>query len=145
MKAILHKAESAEGGARRGRGSRANEQLIERVFELDRRIRFCGVVNQHGKLEAGGMRPGVKAMEPHDQTAGIVLQTAVGSKAFQASESHIGRARYGIIRRDRLVQIVFALPKDRELQIATTASFPINKVELMENVVKKFVSPFYYQ
>lgn len=38
--------------------------LVRRVLELDRRVRFAGIINEEGELVRGGMRNGVQSLEP---------------------------------------------------------------------------------
>jgi hypothetical protein len=125
-----------------GRASSGSEDdlLVSEIFGLDRRIRFCAVVDSHAQVVAGGIRPGVQPLVPKEAYADIAFRTFLGSKAIQASEDYLGTARFGIIRRDKILQMVFVLPNDRELQIGTEVGFPLDRVNLIEGVIKKLTS-----
>jgi len=39
------------------------EDVCKKVMAFDRQIRFVGVINERGKLLAGGLREGLKSLE----------------------------------------------------------------------------------
>lgn len=40
------------------------EDSIQKIFALDRRVRFVGIIDEQGELIKGGMRKGLSALEP---------------------------------------------------------------------------------
>jgi hypothetical protein len=38
--------------------------LVQKILELDHRVRFVGIINEEGQLIKGGMRQGMNALEP---------------------------------------------------------------------------------
>jgi hypothetical protein len=96
----------------------------QEVFATEKRIQFCAVVDSNGRLEAGGMRPGMKPLEPEAETERIVTRTFLD----QATDPYLGRARWAIVRRERLVQVTFPLSGDRQLQLAASADYTVSKV-----------------
>lgn len=118
--------------------------LVQRVFDFDRRIDFCGVVDSNGNLRAGGMRPGTKAREPSDQTSTIVLRTSLGGKTLEASDAHLSKTKFGIVCREELTQVIFSLPEHEQLQIAASARFPLGRSKGIELILKRLISVKYY-
>ena len=46
------------------RAKTMEQDLVQRVFQLDARIRFAGVIDNEGNLVSGGMRPETAPLEP---------------------------------------------------------------------------------
>ncbi len=103
------------------------DSVVKKIFATDRRIQFCALVDANGKLEAGGMRPGLKSLEPAVETARIVTRMFLNQAMNQATDPYLGRVMWSIIRREKLVQITFPLPGQRQLQITATVDYPISK------------------
>jgi hypothetical protein len=120
------------------------EELVQKVFGLDKRIKFCAIVDPDGKVKIGGMRAGTKALEPSDQTSLIVLRMAIGGKAIEASNVQLSKAKFGIVCRERVIQLVFSLPQREQLQVAADASFPIERVKAIEQTLIRLISRRYY-
>jgi hypothetical protein len=40
------------------------EDFVQKIFALDRRVRFVGIIDDQGELIKGGMRKGLTALEP---------------------------------------------------------------------------------
>jgi hypothetical protein len=120
------------------------EALVQKVLDLDAKIKFCAVVDENGKLKAGGMRSGVKSREPLDKTSLIVLRTAIGAKAIEASDNYLSKTKFGIVCREDVTQIVFSLPEHQQLQVAADTSFPLEHSKDIEQILKKSISRRYY-
>ena len=111
--------------------------VVKRIFATDKRIRFCAVVDANGRIEAGGMRPGFKSLEPDEETERIVTRMFLNQAMNQATNPYLGRAIWSIVRRERLVQITFPLAEERQLQITATLEYPISKVNKLGQFVER--------
>ncbi|HUK75539.1 MAG TPA: hypothetical protein VLU99_07080 [Nitrososphaerales archaeon] len=104
------------------------EAVVKKIFSTDKRIKFCAVVDSEGKIEAGGMRPGFRFLEPEAETARIVTRMFLNQAMNQASDQYFGRVNWAIIHREKLVQITFPLPGRKQLQVTTALGYPVSKV-----------------
>jgi hypothetical protein len=111
--------------------------VVKNIFATDRRIQFCAVVDANGTIEAGGMRPGVRPLEPPAETAKIVTRMFLNQAMNQATDPYLGRASWAIVRREKLVQVTFPLPEQKQLQITATLDYPISKVAKLAQYVNK--------
>ena len=105
----------------------AADSVVKKILATDRRIQFCAIVNSGGKLEAGGMRHGVRSLEPAAETARIVTRMFLNQGLAQVNDPSLGRTRWIMIQRDKVIQITFPLPEGRQLQIAASIGYPISK------------------
>jgi hypothetical protein len=111
------------------------ERMVKKIFASDKRIQFCAVVNEKGKVETGGMRPGIQSLEPSVETAMIVTRMFLNQGINQTNDRYLGRTLWAIIRREKLVQMTFPLPQQKQMQITATLDYPISKV----NALRKYV------
>jgi len=111
--------------------------LSERVFKLDRRIRFCGTLDERGKVISGGMRPGVKSLEPNDEAERVDLQMVLTRSMSESAQPYLGKANYVIIHRENLM--LAAMPrKDRKtVLVSAEPGFPLTKMKALLRVVDK--------
>jgi len=113
------------------------ESVVKKIFATDKRIKFCALVDSDGKIEAGGMRRGVRFLEPEAETARIVTRMFLNQAMNEASDPYFGRVNWAIIHREKLVQITFPLPGQKQLQITTALGYPISKVAKLGRYVKE--------
>ncbi len=111
--------------------------VVRGIFATDKRINFCAVVDPSGRIEAGGMRPGLKSLEPAAETERIVTRMFLNQAMNQATDQYLGRAIWSIVRREELVQITFPFADGKQLQITASLTYPISKVNKLAKVVDK--------
>ena len=120
--------------------SKLAASVVKKIFATDKRIGFCALVDANGRLEAGGMRPGVRSLEPKEETAKIVTRMFLTQSMNQAADPFLGRANWVIVRRESLVQITFPLPAGEQLQITATLEYPISKVANLAQFVNQLAT-----
>jgi len=116
------------------------DSVVKKIFATDQRIKFCAVVDSDGKIEAGGMRKGVRFLEPEAETARIVTRMFLNQAMNQASDPYFGRVDWAIVHREKLVQITFPLPGQRQLQITTALGYPISKMAKLGKFVSQLTA-----
>jgi hypothetical protein len=106
--------------------------LLEKVFGLDKRIRYCAVLDEMGRTVTGGMRPGLESLEPEDEAQKVDLQVAVIRGMTEMGRGYLGGTNYVIIHREKLMLV--AIPINRKtVLISAQPDFPIERVkELIE-------------
>lgn len=113
------------------------DSVVKKIFSTDKRIKFCAVVDSEGKIEAGGMRPGARFLEPETETARIVTRMFLNQAMNQASDPYFGRVNWAIIHREKLVQITFPLPGQKQMQIMAALGYPVSKVAKLGKYVNQ--------
>ena len=113
------------------------ENLVETIFATDRRIRFCAVVDSSGNLEAGGMRPGFKFLEPKSETQKIVMRMFLNMAIDKATDPYLGSVSWAMVRRKKLLHITFPLAEGRQVQITATIAFPLSNMTKLGKLVAK--------
>ncbi|MEM2856931.1 MAG: DUF6659 family protein [Candidatus Nitrosocaldaceae archaeon] len=112
------------------------EELCKRIFDLNDKIRFTGVLNENGKLIAGGMRGGVKPLEDEIHEKRWFHQTAIRREMTSMFEKIYGKVRYILADREKIKQLTFYMD-GKILLISLEPDLPSTKVvEIAENIYK---------
>jgi len=78
------------------------DKLCSKIFEVDRNIRFAGVIDKMGRLLAGGMRPGIEPMEPRMDSQKLYLDFAFRTAMRHDFDSTFGRVIYTLSEREKI-------------------------------------------
>ena len=109
--------------------------LSAKIFDFDRGIRYCGILDEMGRTASGGMRPGLKSLEPEDAAEKVDIQMAVTRGMTEAASKYLGRANYIIIHRERLMLIALPRKDKRTVLISAEPDFPLEKLRDLIKVV----------
>lgn len=111
------------------------ESVVKKIFATDRRIQFCALVDSEGKIEAGGIRRGVRFLEPAAETERIVIRMFLNQAMNQVSDPYFGRVNWAVVNREKLLQITFPAPGKKQVQITATRGYPMSKVAKLSKYV----------
>lgn len=78
------------------------EKLCDRIFAADRNIRFAGAIDKMGTLVAGGMRKGIKPLEPREDRRRLYLEFALRSAMRSEFDEEYGRTIYAMSEREKV-------------------------------------------
>jgi hypothetical protein len=84
------------------------DKLCDRIFAADRGIRFAGVIDKMGTLVAGGMRKGVKPLEPREDRRKLYIEYALRSAMRSDFDQEYGRVVYTMSEREKIKIASFA-------------------------------------
>ena len=82
--------------------SRDFDKLCDRIFALDKTVRFAGVIDKMGNLVAGGMRKGVEPLEPKEDRRKLYLEFALRNAMRQDFDPEYGRVIYTLSEREKI-------------------------------------------
>lgn len=83
------------------------EKLCNRIFAADRNIRFVGAIDKMGTLVAGGMRKGIKPLEPREDRRRLYLEFALRSAMRSEFDEMYGRTIYAMSEREKVKILSF--------------------------------------
>jgi hypothetical protein len=76
--------------------------LCNRIFAADRNIRCVGAIDKMGTLVAGGMRKGIKPLEPREDRRRLYLEFALRSAMRSEFDEKYGRTIYAMSEREKV-------------------------------------------
>ncbi|WP_245871658.1 DUF6659 family protein [Candidatus Nitrosotenuis aquarius] len=114
--------------------------LCESVKKLDSSIRFVGLINAKGHLEAGGMTEGKNTLEDTKKDEMLYMELALRVRMRQEFDQELGPVRFAMSYRDKV--IVMSFPINKEILLVSAekdlnfAKFPFETLKLIEQYRK---------
>ena len=101
------------------------EQKCDKLLELDE-IRFAGLINNMGKLEAGGFKKGVTPLEDDAERQKMYMELALRVSMRMEFDYYLGPVKYSASRREKAVMISFPFNK-KVLLVSAEPNVDIDK------------------
>ena len=87
-------------------------KICDSVFAIDSKIRFAGVINERGRLVAGGMKENVEPLENEKDDEMIFMELALRVKMRKEFDKQLGPVNFAMASRERALAISFILNED---------------------------------
>ena len=84
------------------------EQKCDKLLELDE-IRFAGLINNMGRLEAGGFKKGVTPLEDDAERQKMYMELALRVSMRMEFDYYLGPVKYSASRREKAVMMSFPI------------------------------------
>ncbi len=94
--------------------------ICKKIQELDSKIRFAGVINERGRLVAGGMREGISSLEQQRDSEMIFMELALRVKMRREFDKQLGKVNFAMAHRKFVIDMSFPINEDI-LYVATEA------------------------
>jgi hypothetical protein len=78
------------------------DKLCSRIFAADRNIRFAGAIDKMGTLVAGGMRKGIKPLEPREDRRKLYIEYALRNAMRSEFDDEYGKTIYAMSEREKI-------------------------------------------
>ena len=72
------------------------DELCKQVLELDSRIRFAGLINENGRLVAGGMKPGFSSLEDSRDDEMLYMELVLRAKMRKEFDKAFGPVKFAM-------------------------------------------------
>ena len=102
------------------------EQKCDKLLELDE-IRFAGLINNMGKLEAGGFKKGVTPLEDDAERQKMYMELALRVSMRMEFDYYLGSVKYTASRREKAVMMSFPI-NNKVFLISAETSVDIEKL-----------------
>ncbi|AJM92453.1 MULTISPECIES: DUF6659 family protein [Nitrosopumilus] len=87
-------------------------KICDSVLLIDPKIRFAGVINDRGRLVAGGMKPNVEPLESEKDDEMIFMELALRVKMRKEFDKQLGVVNFAMASRERAIAISVLLNED---------------------------------
>ncbi len=116
-------------------GNKKYDELCANIFGMNEKIRFVGILDNSGKLIAGGMREGVEPLEDEIHEKRWFHQIAIRKEMSSMFEKVYGKVIYIFANREKIKQLTFYIG-DKILVISIQPNLESSKViELAEDIL----------
>jgi hypothetical protein len=81
-------------------------------LSIDPKIRFVGVINERGRLVAGGMKENVVPLENEKDDEMLYMELALRVKMRKEFDKQLGHVNFALASRERALAISFLINDD---------------------------------
>jgi len=94
------------------------------------------IVNKYGTVLDAVKRAGLQSLEPPEETGRIVERWTIAKGLTAGTDNFFGRMKTIIVRREKLVELLFPL-SDQMVIISAHPAFPLDKIPRLERLLEK--------
>ncbi len=102
------------------------DKLCAQIFKYDRRIRYASVLDDTGRIVAGGMRKGISSLEPLSEDLRLMANLTIQIGTDKTWDRYFGNIQYTFLKREKVNMVEYAkriVKLQKELGLAQ-AKFP---------------------
>lgn len=85
------------------------ETICKKVMDLDSKIRFTGMVNNQGRLIAGGMKEGKKPLEDIRDDEMLFMELVLRTKMRKEFDKQLGSVKFAMSYREKAIVMSFPI------------------------------------
>lgn len=87
-------------------------KICKTILSIDSKIRFVGVINERGRLVAGGMKENVVPLENEKDDEMLYMELALRVKMRKDFDKQLGHVNFALASRERALAISFLINDD---------------------------------
>ena len=113
-------------------------EVCNKIFNVNRDIRFVGIINKSGKLLAGGMREGLESLDDEIHQKRWYNQISIRREMYEMFDKIYGKTRFAYVEREKIKQLTFYLPDNTvlvTLQPTVSANNVVNVIESINQIL----------
>ena len=113
-----------------------SREQINSVLSFHPSLRFVVTMRRDGTPLETVKRGGLEPMEPPDETRKILDRWAIGKGLTAGSDEFFGKMRTVIVRREKLVELLFP-STDYSVLVSADPTFPLDRIPQLEDLLRK--------
>jgi hypothetical protein len=83
------------------------DKLCKKVMGLDPKIRFVGLINEKGRLSAGGMKAGIRSLEDQKDVEMLYMELVLRAKMRREFDKVLGSVEFAMSYREKVIIMSF--------------------------------------
>jgi len=87
-------------------------KICDSIYSADPKIRFAGIINEQGRLVAGGMKDNVEPLESEKDDEMIFMELALRVKMRKEFDKQLGQVNFAMASRERALAISVIINND---------------------------------
>jgi len=99
-------------------GKSGFDMICDKVFRLDNMVRSARIINNKGKLLAGGMKPGLKSLEDAKKDEMLFMELSLRVRMRHEFDEEFGPVEFSLSYRGKIILMSF--PMDQGVLFVTT-------------------------
>jgi len=110
------------------------DKLCFQVFKIDRRVRYAAVLDDTGRIIAGGMRKGISSLEPVSEDLRLMANLTIQIGTDKTWDQYFGKIQYTFVKREKVNMLIFGVGKDLML-ITTQPDVDLEQIAQLRDTV----------
>ena len=110
------------------------DKLCAQVFKSDRRIRYASVLDDTGRIIAGGMRKGISSLEPASEDLRLMANLTIQIGTDKTWDQYFGNIQFTFVKREKVNMMTFNLGENFML-ISTEPDFDLQGAATLRDTV----------
>lgn len=102
------------------------ENICKMILEIDPSFRLVGIINDKGKLIAGGLKKDVKMLMDTKEAEMVHTEIALMMRMRREHDPHLGPVNFAVSHREKVVLMSFPIGEDI-LYISSTNEIDLGK------------------
>ena len=86
--------------------------ICNKIFAVDKNVRFVGIVNREGEVIEGGFRKGIEPLLDQNEEQDMYLQSISNITFFQSFSEKFGPVDYLLIKQKKITMITIPYKAD---------------------------------
>ena len=103
------------------------ENICKMILEIDPSFRLVGIINDKGKLIAGGLKKDVKMLMDAKEAEMVHTEIALMMRMRREHDPHLGPVNFAVSHREKVVLMSFPIGEDI-LYISSTNEIDLGKI-----------------
>jgi hypothetical protein len=103
------------------------DKICESIFQLDTKIRSARIINNKGKLIAGGMRQGLTALEDARKDEMLFMELSLRVRMRHEFDEEFGPVEFSLSYREKIILMSFPI-EPNVLFVSTERQIDLNKI-----------------
>ena len=103
------------------------EVMCEKVFKIDEKIRSVRAINNNGKMTAGGMREGLRALEDAKKDEMLFMELSLRVRMRHEFDEEFGSVEFSLSYRGKIILMSFPM-NENVLFVTTERDLDLNKI-----------------
>ena len=87
-------------------------KICDAIIKVDPKIRFSGIINERGRLVAGGMKDNVEPLENKKDDEMIFMELALRVKMRKEFDKQLGAVNFAMASRERAIAMSYPVGED---------------------------------
>ncbi len=105
-----------------------------KVFKFDRRVRYAGVLDDTGRIIAGGMRKGISSLEPASEDLRLMANLTIQIGTDKTWDQYFGKIQYTFVKREKVNMLIFGVGNNLML-ITTQPDVDLEQIAQIRDMV----------
>jgi hypothetical protein len=110
------------------------DKLCLWIFKFDRRVRYAGVLDDTGRVIAGGMRKGISSLEPVSEDLRLMANLTIQIGTDKTWDQYFGKIQYTLVKREKVTMLIFGIGQNL-LLITTQPDFDLDQIAQLRDTV----------